>query len=44
MHAHRPSVTDRKVRFAVLGCGRIAGNHFDAIAQLLKSKSVKYID
>jgi UDP-N-acetyl-2-amino-2-deoxyglucuronate dehydrogenase len=32
MHAHRPAVTDRKVRFAVLGCGRIAGNHFDAIA------------
>lgn len=33
MHPHRPPVTDRKVRFAVLGCGRIAGNHFDAIAQ-----------
>ncbi|MEP6875119.1 MAG: Gfo/Idh/MocA family oxidoreductase [Burkholderiales bacterium] len=33
MHTHRPSVTDRKVRFAVLGCGRIAGNHLDAIAQ-----------
>jgi UDP-N-acetyl-2-amino-2-deoxyglucuronate dehydrogenase len=32
MHAHRSPVTDRKVRFAVLGCGRIAGNHFDAIA------------
>jgi UDP-N-acetyl-2-amino-2-deoxyglucuronate dehydrogenase len=32
MHAHRPSVLDRKVRFAVLGCGRIAGNHLDAIA------------
>ncbi len=33
MHAHRPPVTDRKVRFAALGCGRIAGNHLDAIAQ-----------
>jgi len=33
MHPHRPPVTGRKVRFAVLGCGRIAGNHFDAIAQ-----------
>jgi UDP-N-acetyl-2-amino-2-deoxyglucuronate dehydrogenase len=33
MHPHRPSVNGRKVRFAVLGCGRIAGNHFDAIAQ-----------
>jgi UDP-N-acetyl-2-amino-2-deoxyglucuronate dehydrogenase len=32
MHAHRPSVLDRKVRFAVLGCGRIANNHLDAIA------------
>ena len=31
MHAHRPPVTDRKVRFAVLGCGRIAGNHIEAI-------------
>ena len=28
-----PPVTDRKVRFAVLGCGRIAGNHLDAICQ-----------
>jgi UDP-N-acetyl-2-amino-2-deoxyglucuronate dehydrogenase len=27
------TVTDRKIRFAVVGCGRIAGNHFGAIAQ-----------
>ena len=26
-------VTDRKIRFALLGCGRIAQNHFAAIAQ-----------
>ncbi|HEY4066403.1 MAG TPA: Gfo/Idh/MocA family oxidoreductase [Burkholderiaceae bacterium] len=32
MHARHPPVIDRKVRFAVLGCGRIAGNHLDAIA------------
>jgi UDP-N-acetyl-2-amino-2-deoxyglucuronate dehydrogenase len=29
----RPAITDRKVRFAVIGCGRIAGSHFDAIAK-----------
>ena len=27
----RPAITDRKVRFAVIGCGRIAQNHFDAM-------------
>jgi len=31
MHVHRPAITDRKIRFAVLGCGRIAGNHIEAI-------------
>ncbi len=31
MQIRRPSITDRKVRFAVLGCGRIAQNHFEAI-------------
>jgi UDP-N-acetyl-2-amino-2-deoxyglucuronate dehydrogenase len=30
-HTPRPPIVDRKVRFAVLGCGRIAGNHFEAI-------------
>ena len=30
-HTSRPPIIDRKVRFAVLGCGRIAGNHFEAI-------------
>ena len=27
-----PPITDRKVRFALVGCGRISANHFDAIA------------
>ncbi|MEO5696230.1 MAG: Gfo/Idh/MocA family oxidoreductase [Burkholderiaceae bacterium] len=31
MHTSRPPVTDRKVRFALVGCGRIAGSHFDAV-------------
>ena len=26
-----PFITDRKIRFALVGCGRIAKNHFDAI-------------
>jgi UDP-N-acetyl-2-amino-2-deoxyglucuronate dehydrogenase len=33
MPASRPAVTDRRVRFALVGCGRIAGNHFDAVAR-----------
>lgn len=28
-----PAVLDRRIRFALVGCGRIATNHFDAIAQ-----------
>jgi UDP-N-acetyl-2-amino-2-deoxyglucuronate dehydrogenase len=31
-HSRRPPVTDRKVRFALAGCGRIAANHFEAIS------------
>ena len=31
MHPHRPAITERKLRFAVIGCGRIAANHFEAI-------------
>ncbi len=27
------TITDRKIRFAVVGCGRIAGRHFNAIAE-----------
>ena len=30
MH-HSPPITDRKIRFALVGCGRIAQNHFAAI-------------
>jgi UDP-N-acetyl-2-amino-2-deoxyglucuronate dehydrogenase len=29
----RPPIRDRKVRFALVGCGRIAANHFEAIAR-----------
>jgi UDP-N-acetyl-2-amino-2-deoxyglucuronate dehydrogenase len=32
MHQHRTPIKDRKVRFALVGCGRISANHFDAIA------------
>lgn len=28
-----PAILDRKIRFALVGCGRIAKNHFGAIAQ-----------
>jgi UDP-N-acetyl-2-amino-2-deoxyglucuronate dehydrogenase len=31
MHVRRSPITDRKVRFALVGCGRIANNHFEAI-------------
>src|SRR5512134_2976003 len=31
MHTRRLPITDRKLRFALVGCGRIAANHFDAI-------------
>jgi UDP-N-acetyl-2-amino-2-deoxyglucuronate dehydrogenase len=31
MHLARPAVTGRKVRFALVGCGRIASNHMAAI-------------
>jgi UDP-N-acetyl-2-amino-2-deoxyglucuronate dehydrogenase len=33
MHIQRTPITDRKVRFAVIGCGRIAQNHFESIAE-----------
>ncbi len=31
MHVRRPPIVDRKVRLALVGCGRIANNHFDAV-------------
>jgi UDP-N-acetyl-2-amino-2-deoxyglucuronate dehydrogenase len=33
MHARRAAIPDRKIRFALAGCGRIATSHFDAIAK-----------
>jgi len=33
MHVRRQPITDRKLRFALAGCGRIAANHFEAIKQ-----------
>ncbi|MCW5632680.1 MAG: Gfo/Idh/MocA family oxidoreductase [Rubrivivax sp.] len=29
----RPPITERKLRFALVGCGRIAANHFEAIGR-----------
>lgn len=31
MHVRRPPITGRKIRFALIGCGRIAANHFEAV-------------
>jgi UDP-N-acetyl-2-amino-2-deoxyglucuronate dehydrogenase len=28
---HYPSITDRKIKIAIVGCGRISKNHFDSI-------------
>ena len=33
MHLQHPAITDRKLRFALAGCGRIAANHFEAITR-----------
>ncbi len=33
MHLRRPLIADRKVRFALAGCGRIANSHFEAMQQ-----------
>ena len=33
MRQFPPAITDRKLRFALVGCGRIAHNHFSALAQ-----------
>lgn len=30
---HQPVVADRRIRFALVGCGRISGNHVEAIRQ-----------
>ncbi len=33
MHIYPDPILDRKIRFALVGCGRIAKNHFDSIRQ-----------
>lgn len=33
MRSYPPSIVDRKIRFALVGCGRISKNHFGAISQ-----------
>ncbi|MGF6781087.1 Gfo/Idh/MocA family protein [Paraburkholderia sp. GAS334] len=33
MLTQHPPISDRKIRFALVGCGRIAQNHMDAIAR-----------
>jgi UDP-N-acetyl-2-amino-2-deoxyglucuronate dehydrogenase len=33
MFIRKPFITDRKIRFALVGCGRISANHFDAIGK-----------
>ena len=33
MHISKPPITDRKIRFAIVGCGRIANNHMESIAK-----------
>ncbi|HQN65200.1 MAG TPA: Gfo/Idh/MocA family oxidoreductase [Methylophilus sp.] len=33
MHIYPPPITERKIRFALVGCGRISKNHFDSIKQ-----------
>jgi len=37
-----PSITDRKIRLALIGCGRIANNHFSSIES--HSDSVELVD
>jgi UDP-N-acetyl-2-amino-2-deoxyglucuronate dehydrogenase len=31
MFITKPFVRDRRIRFALVGCGRISANHFDAL-------------
>src|SRR5690349_20238834 len=33
MRNYPPAILDRKIRFALVGCGRIANNHFGALRQ-----------
>jgi UDP-N-acetyl-2-amino-2-deoxyglucuronate dehydrogenase len=42
MNSTLPPVVDRKLRFALVGCGRIAQNHFEAVAR--HSERVQLVD
>ncbi|MCC2972442.1 Gfo/Idh/MocA family protein [Massilia sp. IC2-476] len=33
MHSYPPAILDRKIRFALVGCGRIAKNHMNAMRE-----------
>jgi UDP-N-acetyl-2-amino-2-deoxyglucuronate dehydrogenase len=33
LFGHKPPISDRRVRFALVGCGRISANHVEAIRQ-----------
>ena len=33
MFVTKPAITDRRIRFALVGCGRISANHFGALEQ-----------
>jgi UDP-N-acetyl-2-amino-2-deoxyglucuronate dehydrogenase len=33
LFSHASAITDRKIRFALVGCGRISANHIEAIAR-----------
>ena len=33
MHLHPPAITDRKLHFALAGCGRIAANHIESVVR-----------
>ncbi|MFK7967491.1 MAG: Gfo/Idh/MocA family protein [Burkholderiaceae bacterium] len=40
MYTYPPPITDRKLRFAMIGCGRIAKNHIDALQKHAENASV----
>ena len=41
VHTFEP-IIDRKIRFALVGCGRISKNHIDAIEQ--HSENCEFVD
>ena len=42
LHRFLPLLIDRKIRFALVGCGRISANHFDAIEK--HESRIKLVD